>query len=386
VRIAILAQYPVHLLSEARLIGQPSGHFATWLPQLHRAFKQVPEFDLHWISLSAHTSEYQRISDGNQTFHILPTAQSKRAATFFTRDRKRISEILSDISPSLVHGWGTEDVYALAAVTSGLPNIVSMQGILSCYVLCSKMHPRDYFQAIVELFVLFRADRITVESFWGEEVIHRRNPRANISLVEYGVAEDFFEITWRPEQNRPVAIFVGSIHPRKGIQDAVAAFSDPRLEHAELWVIGGDEGHWGSKLRGSAPSNVRWLGRLSARETAEKLSTAWCLVLPTRADTSPNAVKEARVIGLPVITTSCGGQSSYVRDGKNGFLTAPGDIGNLVAKLGVLLNDLEKCRTMGAFLNHEQREIFDPQATANQFASLYRQTLNAPASSFTPRK
>jgi glycosyltransferase involved in cell wall biosynthesis len=376
VRIAILAQYPVHLLSEARLTGKPSGHFATWLPQLHQAFKQFLEFDLHWISLSAHAAEYQRISDDNQTFHILPTARSKRAATFFARDRKNISQTVSAISPTLVHGWGTEDVYALAAVTSGLPNIVSIQGILSCYVLRSKMHPRDCFQAVMELFVLFRADRITVESSWGREVIHRRNPRANIALVEYGVADDFFEVTWCPEQSRPAAIFVGSITPRKGIQDAVRAFSDPRLANAELWVIGGDDGSWSAKLRASAPPNIRWLGRLSAKETAEKLSKAWCLVLPTRADTSPNAVKEARVIGLPVITTPCGGQSSYIHEGKNGFLTIPGNISVLVGKLRILLTNLEKCRSMGAFLNREQRAIFDPRRTANQFASLYREGID----------
>src|ERR1700687_3119323 len=81
VKVAILAQYPVHLLGQARLTGKPSGHFATWLPQLPQPFKQFPEFDLHWIALTPHASEYQQITDEHQTFHILPTATRKRAAT-----------------------------------------------------------------------------------------------------------------------------------------------------------------------------------------------------------------------------------------------------------------------------------------------------------------
>ena len=381
VRVAILAHYPVHLLNGLRLTGRPQGHVATWLPQLHQAFGHFDEFDLHWIALTPQAKEYQVVTDANQTFHILPTATKRRASTLFARDRKQISEVLSRISPALVHGWGTEDVYALAAVTSGFPNIVSMQGILSYYVVQAKMFPRDYFQALLELFVLFKADRITVESTWGQQIIRQRNARANVSLVEYGVGKSFFEARWNPEKERPVAIFVGSIDSRKGIQDAVQAFSDPQLSKAELWVVGSDEGKLADKLRSLAPQNIHWLGRLTTSAIAEKLSKAWCLVLPTRADTSPNVVKEARVIGLPVVTTPCGGQSNYVKDGINGYLVSPGNVPALVDRLLRLLGSFETCQRMGVALQDEQREIFDPQRTASQFASLYRHAETLPSNS-----
>jgi glycosyltransferase involved in cell wall biosynthesis len=371
VRVAILAQYPVHLLNGARLTGPPSGHFATWLPQLHKAFKDFSKFDVHWIALSSLATEYQTITDANQTFHILPTTESKRASTLFARDRRRIREVLSKISPDLVHGWGTEDVYALAAVTSGFSNIVSMQGILSHYIFKTKVSPRDYLQALLEMFVFFKADRITVESAWGREIIRRRNPRANISLVEYGVDRTFFESTWSPDKERPVAIFVGSIDSRKGIEDAVRAFSNPQLRHAELWIVGTVAGEIAMRLRSYASKNVRWLGRLSTIETAKTLAKAWCLVLPTRADTSPNVVKEARVVGLPVVTTPCGGQSGYIRDGTNGYLVSPGDVANLTDKLVRLLGNFEICQSIGANLHAEDRAIFDPLRTATLFASIY---------------
>ena len=371
-KVAILAQYPVHLLSGVRFIGQPSGHFATWLPQLHQAFKRFDEFDLHWITLAPHVGEYQEITDANQTFHILPTAASGRASTLFARDRRQIRRLLSSISPALVHGWGTEDLYALAAVISGFPNIVSMQGILSFYVLQTKTFARDYFQALLELFVLFKAGHITVESEWGLRVIKKRNARANISLVEYGVDNSFFEARWKPEKDNPVAIFVGSVDSRKGIQDVVQAFADPRLKNAELWIVGRGEGTLATRLRSSCSKNVRWFGQLSTSETVAKLSKAWCLVLPTRADTSPNVVKEARVMGIPVVTTPCGGQSSYIRNGVNGYLVTPGDVATLVERLERLLGNFELCRSMGAALQDEQRAIFDPLRTASQFATLYR--------------
>lgn len=57
------------------------------------------------------------------------------------------------------------------------------------------------------------------------------------------------------------------------------------------------------------------------------------LLLPTRADTSPNAVKEAVVAGVPVVASSVGGIPDYVVPGKNGLLFAPGDLREFVQTL-----------------------------------------------------
>src|SRR5262249_22018589 len=45
--------------------------------------------------------------------------------------------------------------------------------------------------------------------------------------------------------------------------------------------------------------------------------------LPTRADTSPNAVKEAAVAGVPVVATNVGGIPDYITPGENGLLCPP---------------------------------------------------------------
>jgi len=138
-------------------------------------------------------------------------------------------------------------------------------------------------------------------------------------------------------------------------------------------VVGGVEGEWAEKLQKTAPPNIRWLGRKSAEETAQLMSKAWCLVLPTRADTSPNVVKEARVIGLPVITTRHGGQASYLRDGEDGYFVECGDIKSLVQKLKIVLGSLAAVEKLGKVGQQGYREIFHPKQTANRFCAIYRQ-------------
>jgi len=373
-KIAILAAFPLHHLKGFGKAFQPKGHYATWLPQIAEAWDGQTEVDIHWVVMSDLVKGRRDVCEWGQMFHVLPTSRSGRATTLFRADRKKIHEVLEEIQADLVHGWGTEDVYGLAAVLSGRPNIVSMQGILSYYALKNRMPARSYLQAILELFILWRADKVTTESEWGRNVVLRRNPFAKVEIVEYGVQQLFFQTKWQPEEKTPFALFVGGISPRKGIQDLVEAFRDQKLLGKELVVIGGGEGVWSENLQKNAPPNIRWLGRKTAEETAQCMRKAWCLVLPTRADTSPNVVKEARVVGLPVITTRHGGQASYVRDGEDGYFVECGDVNGLVGKMETVLGSFSKAKEMGDHGKKTFRELFIAKRTGDGFMKMYHST------------
>lgn len=371
-KIAILAAFPLHHLKGFGKAFQPKGHYATWLPQTAEAWDGQKEVEIHWIVMSELVQERRDVSEWGQMFHVLPTTQRGRSTTLFREDRRAIGAVLDEIRADLVHGWGTEDVYGLAAVLSGRPNIVSMQGILSYYALKNRMPARSYLQAMLELFILWKAEKVTTESEWGRNVVLRRNPLAKVELVEYGVQQVFFQTKWEPEEKNPFALFVGGVSPRKGIQDLVEAFRDPKLSGGELIVIGGGEGEWSENLQKSAPSNIRWLGRKTAEETAQYMSKAWCLVLPTRADTSPNVVKEARVVGLSVITTKRGGQASYVRDGEDGYFVECGDVNGLIGRLETVLGSFSKAKEMGGEGKKRYRNLFLAKDTSEFFIKLYK--------------
>jgi len=370
-KIAILAAFPLQHLKGFGKAFQPKGHYATWLPQIAEAWDGQKEVEIHWVVMSELVQERRDVCEWGQKFHVLPTSQSGRSATLFREDRKAIHAVLDEIRADLVHGWGTEDVYGLAAVLSRRPNIVSMQGILSYYALKNRMPARSYLQAILELFILWKAEKVTTESQWGRNVVLRRNPFAKVDLVEYGVQQVFFQTKWQPEEKNPFALFVGGISPRKGIQDLVEAFRDPKLSGSELVVIGGGEGEWSENLQKAASPNIRWLGRKTAEETAQFMAKAWCLVLPTRADTSPNVIKEARVVGVPVITTRNGGQASYVRDGEDGYFVECGDLDGLIRKIGKVLGCFAIAKEMGDRGKENFRELFTAKRTGDGFMKMY---------------
>jgi len=375
-KIAILAAFPLHHLKAFGKAFQPKGHYATWLPQIAEAWDGQTEVEIHWVVMSELVQERKDVREWGQKFHVLPTSQRGRAATLFREDRRAIGAVLDDIQADLVHGWGTEDVYGLAAVLSGRPNIVSMQGILSKIVLKSWMHPREYFQALLELYCLRKAQVVTTESEWGAAIVRKRRGIKPVEIVEYGVQKTFFSTKWEPAAENNLTIFVGSIRAGKGNQDLVEAFRDPALSGSELVVVGGVEGEWAEKLQKGAPTNIRWLGRKTAEETAQLMSKAWCLALPTRADTSPNVVKEARVIGLPVITTRNGGQASYVQDGEDGYFVECGDVMGLVEKLRIVIGSLATAEKFGGVGKQRYRDLFAADQTAKRFQALYQKVFS----------
>ena len=374
-RIAILCGFPLNSLEDSPIPFSAGQHATSWLVDLPEAFAGLGNLEMHWITLSDQVESEISFPAHGGTFHVLPTSKTGRASSFYAKDRKKIQACLEKIRPDVVHGWGTEDVYGWATVTSGFPNLLSMQGIMSYYGLKNRMHPRDYFQALIELYCLRKAQMVTVESSWGAETVKRRRGNRPIEIVEYGVRKSFYQVSWCPQEQNPYAVFIGTIHSRKGIEDLVKAFTSIGGRY-KLKVIGTGDARYVRELQRRSTDNIEWLGGQFLEQVQKEMSKAWCLVLPTRADTSPNVVKEARVVSLPVVTTRNGGQASYVRDGEDGYFVECGDVLGLVEKLKKVLGSFATTKKLGGLGQQRYRDLFTANQTANRFQSLYRKVLS----------
>lgn len=384
-RVALLADFPTHALPGHE--GSPSGHHATWLPQLASELEKIATgHDIHWITCTKDVSQASSLKAWGQTFHLLPRWKlSVEILTAFRRERRLISGILQKLQPDLVHAWGTEQGYALAAIDHSPDSLISMQGILQAYCRVSAMPWLTRIQARHEARVLKHARYLTVESPWGESQLRQLAPQAGIHLLEYGANSACFEIqrtlpspasfqhfsisAFEHLPQKPLALFVGSPTHLKGIDTLLQAFSDPRLRHVELIILGTK---YPTIERHPLPANIRLPGYRPPAEVREWMAKAWCLVHPTRADTSPNCVKEARVIGLPVVTTPNGGQTQYVEHAKSGFIHAAGDVEGLIEGVLAVTKDCETSLLMGSHGQAECRAKLHPSATAVRMLEIYQ--------------
>jgi len=152
-------------------------------------------------------------------------------------------------------------------------------------------------------------------------------------------------------KNEPIVLFVGRIERDKGsevLPQIVASIPS----HCRMVIVG--EGDKKSSLVKSIrelgiSNRVDFFDWLTREELAKKYLSARVVVLPSLWEEPFGRVGiEAMAAGKPVVAFNCGGVSDWLENNINGFLVPKGDIGNLLGKINLLLDDTELSLRMGS--------------------------------------
>jgi glycosyltransferase involved in cell wall biosynthesis len=100
------------------------------------------------------------------------------------------------------------------------------------------------------------------------------------------------------------------------------------------------------------------------------LDAATVVTLTSRFEGLPRVLVEALAAGVPVVATAVDGVPEVVRDGKNGFLVAPGDTGAMAARVGEIMDDAG-LRAHLAARAPEGLEEFERDTMVRQQEALY---------------
>lgn len=371
-RIAILAEFPLTAL-EGGAVGRGGGQGCTWLPQLALAFQEYEDLEIHWVILDRTIRRTQVIKALGQHFHRVPAMKfSVDLALNYLPARFILAREIRRIQPAVVHAWGTELIYPAALQDCKCPTILSMQGVLTEYQRIGGL-PNDWrWRKMIssEASFIRSATIVTSESQWGIDQVKSIHPSADCRMVEYGVHPSFYDLEWKPYSNVPYALYVGGSGTRKGLDLLISAMTQLPGRTWELRLAG--DAAMQSECNAAGLKNFRCLGLLPWDEMKRQLQGTWCSVLPTRGDTSPNSVKEARVIGVPVVTTLHGGQAGYIQNGINGRIVDPLSAENLAEALADVMSSHELAVNLGKGRHQEDREYLHPRRTAEGFAEIYR--------------
>ena len=369
-RIAILCNFPVWIAKPDFPIFK--GHYATWLPSLYQAFEHNSEqFEIHWVTLSKDVKKTHRFISGKQYFHVIPrTKKTIGLYTFYISDRRKVAQEIKIIDPQLVHTWGTEDCYGLCGKDFKGLWLHSVQGLLTAYKQRGQLSRFERHHAFYEKAVIRACKNITTESPWAAERVREMSPSSTPMLWDYA-AEDYFYNIERNISDTPTCLYCGSDTPIKNVDCLIKAFSNSRLSHVKLKLAGISE-----QQRKNLPENIIPLGRISRDEIAKQMSEAWCLVHPSKADTGPTVVKEARVVGLPCIATTECGSKQYVDHGHSGFIINPGDVDMLVKCVLHVTENKHKAMQMGSYGQQRCLDLLSSETMYNKLKDIYTQTLH----------
>jgi len=114
--------------------------------------------------------------------------------------------------------------------------------------------------------------------------------------------------------------------------------------------------------------NVHFLGWRS--DIPDLLQAADIYVSTSYSESFPDAVREAMLVGKPVIVTNVGGTFELVKIGKSGFLFEPGDVHSFLEYLGRLIHDPKLRDSMGAEGKRIIEEKFSTKVYVRNFEDM----------------
>lgn len=176
-----------------------------------------------------------------------------------------------------------------------------------------------------------------------------------VEVVPYGFSRPYNEAYVAVEpvsRAAPRAIFVGTIEPRKGLQDVVTAMQALAPGSLELDVFGSlgrvDPDAY-------AAPGVTLHGKVAFDQLRQAYARADIFVLPSYLEGSATVVYEAMSYGLPCIVTPETG--SVVRDGIEGFVVPAGATDRIAECFERLCRDKELRNRMGRAAIKRAREF-----------------------------
>ncbi|HVQ72040.1 MAG TPA: glycosyltransferase family 4 protein [Bradyrhizobium sp.] len=225
----------------------------------------------------------------------------------------------------VVRGWRADLVHAHMMTSAVLAwPICKMSGI----PLVTTVH-NEFEKSSILMGLGTRV--IAVSAAVGQSMERRGVSRSKLDVVLNGTigAARFEGIDRKPHRlDCPAIIFVGGLHPRKGLPDLFTAFDavHKRYPQARLYIVG--DGPF-------RDTYVDLVNDLQCRTAVSFMGVhdnpfpflkgADIFVLPSHADPAPLVLSEAREAGCAVVATNVDGIPELLENGKAGILIPPRD-------------------------------------------------------------
>ena len=158
------------------------------------------------------------------------------------------------------------------------------------------------------------------------------------------------------------ALFVGRLVPEKGIGTLLKAWQELGST-LPLKIVG--EGPLEDQVGQACDqsSGIEWLGKLPRDNVIKLMKDAHALIFPSLwYEVFPLVIVESYAIGLPIISSKIGSQSSLIQHQRTGLHFEPGSVNDLISQVEWSLENPTKMTSMRQF----SRQEYESKYTANQ--------------------
>ncbi|MGD1872009.1 MAG: glycosyltransferase [Mastigocoleus sp.] len=222
--------------------------------------------------------------------------------------------------------------------------------------------------------------------FFRDRVVRLGCDRYKIIVHGSGVDPDQFRFRRRYFTNKVCITTVGRLIEKKGIEYGIRAVKQVLdiYPHVEYKIIG--DGYLKEYLQDliddlNIASKVKLLGWRNRTEIVDILDRSHIFIAPSvtaangNQDAPVNTLKEAMLMGLPVIGTYHGGIPELIEDGVSGFLVPTRDSDAIAQKIIYLIEHPEIWEKIGKNGCSYVKATYDIDKLNDQLVEIYRQLI-----------
>jgi sugar transferase (PEP-CTERM/EpsH1 system associated) len=335
-------------------------------------FHDHSRFDLQFVALEGLGQPAQDLrEDGYQVDSLSLRASGKVASI------RRLAAILRESGVDLVHTHNTYAHFygALAARLAGVRQVINTQHGRGC---------GDSWKAQLQ----FRmancwTSKIVGVSEDSARLCRRQDPHAAARTGHVWNGIDLSRFQYHGPSRKPVAISVARLSPVKdfptllrGVAKAVAAHPEFRLR---IVGDGGERPRLEQLMRDlRLEQHVEFLGE--RHNVPQLLKEAGFFVSSSKTEGISLTLLEAMAVGLPVLTTSVGGNAEIVRDGETGYLVESLNPDAIAAGISRMLREQTSWPEMGQRGRQRVEEHFSIDGMVRQYETLYDEVLETSGS------
>ena len=160
---------------------------------------------------------------------------------------------------------------------------------------------------------------------------------------------------------------------------ATAVLEELHAKYPHLYFVAVGNGPKQSEIETYAKTHaahVRAIFTGSRSDIPKVISAMDICVLATHAEGCPNALMEYMAAGKPVVSSNVGGCKELVLEGQTGFLVEDKDVDGYTHSIEQLINNPQKCQSMGEAGKKRMQSDFSTKALAQKTEALYRALLS----------
>lgn len=344
-----------------------------WILGFSNFLKDNPQIELHYCFPQTNIKEVITGKVGSIFYYAYP-AISRIKGVAIMDDLKisdklvsSLSQIINLVNPDILHIFGTEMPHAYVATKAfGNPEktVINIQGLISIYYyhfhadlpLWIKLRykigdllrgniysqaKRYLRRADNEIKALNNVKHVIGRTDWDQASSTQINPQLKYHFCNEILRESFYKSPkWELDKCKRHTIFFSQAwQPLKGLHYLLEAlptvlkrFPDTKVYVAGTSVIDGSDfkkklrkisyGYYVEELirKNNLIDNVYFTGSLTEEEMCSSFLSAHVFVSASTIENESNSVSEAKLLGVPVISSFVGGVTNRIEHGSSGFM------------------------------------------------------------------